>query len=403
VDGGANDGTNQGDESMKGARLHVGWLAVCCLLLSGAWGLAQAPAPAAAEKKAPAAEAKKDAGAKKEAEIKIDDIEDIANVQADTLAEQMEEIEEGDHKEFKVLTDDNIATLAVGDIYRSGPTFFKVKVIGKQSAEGGAFVMERMRGLTDPGRKWDRFSGSGPVGITSRVTLLDLYIQGGPFLHPIAAMFAAMVVLTVNSLFLYRRKRLCPDEFVSAAESALEKGDLKKFAELARTNRGLMASICRAMSERFDGSTLDDIRYRIEAAAGTQIGRLRIPIRALNLVAVAAPLLGLLGTIIGMVIVFEGIAGTAGAAKASLLASGIRVKLFSTASALMVAIPSLFFFFIFNQKLNTIIGECELITERFMHLLSVHRRQSGPIAGGADSGQAHKRNHGASSSEPSLD
>jgi len=78
-----------------------------------------------------------------------------------------------------------------------------------------------------------------------------------------------------------------------------------------------------------------------------------------------------------MVIVFEGVAGTSGAAKASILAAGIRVKLFSTASALMVAIPSLFLYFIFNQKLGVIVGECELIHERFVYLLSQVKRAKG--------------------------
>jgi biopolymer transport protein ExbB len=137
------------------------------------------------------------------------------------------------------------------------------------------------------------------------------------------------------------------------------------------------------MVYRLEHSTMEDIKHRVEVAAGKQVARLRIPVKAMNLVAVAAPLLGLLGTIIGMVIVFEAVAGSTGAAKASALASGIRVKLFSTATALMVAIPALFLYFIFNQKLSVLISECEIVSERFLHLIAMRKR-------GADAKSAEK-------------
>jgi len=105
-----------------------------------------------------------------------------------------------------------------------------------------------------------------------------------------------------------------------SAEAALIQGDIRQFDELARNNKGLLPFICRHMTLDFDVSTMAEIRSQVSVASAAQISRLRIPVRALNLISVAAPLLGLLGTIIGMVIVFEGVAGTSGAAKASILA-----------------------------------------------------------------------------------
>lgn len=292
-----------------------------------------------------------------------------------------EEIAPGDNKIFKVATDDDISSLDLGDIYKNEDSSFKVSGIASKGPKGGKFFVQRISGKTDPQRKWRRLSGNGPVNIASRVTLIDLYIQGGAFLHPIALLFIAMIILAINCIIVDRQSRQCPGRFVAEAESALQAGDLKKFEALSVKNTGLMASICRALIDRFDYSTLEDIKYRVETIAGRQIGRLKIPVKALNLIAVAAPLLGLLGTIVGMVMVFEAVAGASGAAKASALAAGIRVKLFCTAAALCVAIPALFLFFIFNTKLAAIIAECETITERFIHLVSIHKR--GPEAGGA--------------------
>jgi biopolymer transport protein ExbB len=308
---------------------------------------------------------------------------------------EMGENAAGDNKSFTIQTEDDLTGMAEGDLYKNEDTVFKVAKVTPKGVKGGAFVVRRIAGLSDPQRRWVRLSGTGPARLSSSITVVDLYKQGGPFLHPIAALFVLMVILTVNGILIYRRKRICPDDYVFAAEEALVAGDLKKFEQMAKERQGLLAAMCRAMMIRFDSTTVEEMRSFTEGAAAAHVYRLRIPVRALNLIAVAAPLLGLLGTIIGMVIVFEGVAGSTGAAKASVLASGIRVKLFSTATALMVAIPALFIFFLFSQRLNLLVAECNNVGERFVQLLSRHKPK-GLRASGENSAR-----RGESSEEPS--
>ena len=283
---------------------------------------------------------------------------------------EMGENANGDDKPFTVRTGDELTGMAEGDLYKNEDTVFKVVKVMPKGAKGGTFVAKRIAGLSDPQRRWIRLSGSGPTRVSSTLTLIDLYKQGGPFLHPIAVLFVVMVVLTVNAILIYRRSRICPDDYVVAAQDALAAGDVKKFEDLANSRQGLLAAMCRAMMVNFKTTTVEEMRAATEGAAAAHVYRLRIPVRTLNLIAVAAPLLGLLGTIVGMVIVFEGVAGATGAAKASVLAAGIRVKLFSTASALIVAIPSLFIYFFFSQKLNLLVAECNNVGERFVQMLS---------------------------------
>ena len=290
----------------------------------------------------------------------------------------------GDAKKFLVRTDDDITAIRVGDLYKNEEAAYKIVAIKKQTAKGGEFTAERIAGQSNPQRRWMLVSAkekTAPKVIITHLSLLDLYLQGGPFLHPIAALFVVMVVLSVNGMLIFRRKAQCDPAFVDSAEAALVKGDIRQFDELGRNSTGLMPFICRHMTRDFDSSTMAEIRSQVSVATAAQISRLRIPVRALNLISVAAPLLGLLGTIVGMVLVFEGVAGTSGAAKASILAAGIRVKLFSTATALMVAIPSLFIYFVFNQQLGVIIDECDIIHERFMVLLARIKRERGQDVG----------------------
>lgn len=292
------------------------------------------------------------------------------------LKSEVEDVGAGDQKAFPIRTEDNIAALEVGDVYRNDQrTYFKVIKIDSKGQRGGSFVFARTNGTSDAGQRFQRVKGSGPATITASLTLIDLYVQGGMALHPIALLGIATIVLSINCFWIFRRRRQIDRDLVKRGNKLLKDGDVEGFAELANERRGLLAVICRSMVVRWKTSTIEDIKERVGLTASAQINRLRLPVRTLNVISVAAPLLGLLGTIIGMVIVFEGVASSTGAAKAAILAAGIRVKLFSTAFALFVAIPSLFSFFFFNSHFNNLISEVELISEEFLHRIAVLKRR----------------------------
>ena len=315
------------------------------------------------------------AGAADEAPIAID------TGKGSQIAEELEQAGPGDKREFTLRTSDNTAALATGDVYRNEQrTYFTVTAISDKGPQGGAFTVQRTAGTAEPGQRLTRVGGSGPQTIGIQLTLLDLYIQGGPFLHPIALLGVVTILLGVNGLLLYRRRRQLDPELVEEGGALLRAGNVKGFAALADERQGLLAVACRAMTDRWRSSSMEDIKERVGIAVGAHINRLRFPVRTLNLISVAAPLLGLLGTIVGMVIVFEGVAGTSGAAKAAVLAAGIRVKLFSTAFALMVALPALFLYFFYNQRVSTLIAESEEVCERFLHRISLLKAGGGAAA-----------------------
>ena len=292
-----------------------------------------------------------------------------------------EEIEPGDNKEFKVTTDDDITSLEVGDIYKNAGSLFKVTSIKSKGDEGGSFTVQRIGGKIEPAQSWNRTSGLGPLQIVSRQTLWDIYAASGAIMHGIALCLLAVIVIAFNSAWVYRNGRQAAHTFVEPARSSLEKEDIQGFHNLAMQEKGLFGHICRAMSVRFDTSTLDDIKTRCEVEAGRQIRALRAPLKALSLIAAIAPLLGLLGTVIGMVVCFESIAfEAASAAKSQTLASGIRTALFTTAGGLSVAIPALLILYVSNLRLNGVISRCESLAEQFIHQIAQIKRREGNAA-----------------------
>jgi biopolymer transport protein ExbB len=215
--------------------------------------------------------------------------------------------------------------------------------------------------------------------------------MGGTFMHPIAFLMFVMIVLIASSVWIYWPANHVPPVFVEKTREALASGNLEEFEKLSLARKGLFPTICRAMVANFETSSPEDIRRRTETLAAGQIERLRFPVKFLNIISVAAPLMGLLGTIVGMAIVFEAVGSATGAAKATALAAGIRVKLFCTAMALMVAIPSLFSYFIFNSILNNIAGKCEFLTEEFLHrFMLLKSGASGDVSAEAFAGAGRK-------------
>jgi biopolymer transport protein ExbB len=310
-----------------------------------------------------------------------------------------EETAPGDNKQFPVKTENNITELKVGDKYRSSGCEFTVESIQSQGEKGGSFTLKRTRGTIDPDR---RLTWTGPKPkdrnppdfITTQVSLWDYYWMGGFFMHPIALLMFVMIVLIASSVWIYRPSIHVPPAFVDKAREHLAAGNVDEFDKLAQASKGLFPTICRAMVSNFETSTPEDIRRRTETIAGSQIERLRFPVKFLNIISVAAPLMGLLGTIVGMAIVFEAVGSATGAAKATALAAGIRVKLFCTAMALMVAIPSLFSYFIFNSVLNNIAGKCEFLTEEFLHRFTILKNGSSAAAADVYAAAGRKEGRG---------
>jgi len=319
-----------------------------------------------------AQEPKEEEEGSKPAELDLTSVLDDGD---EVLKSEMEEAKGGDLKEFKVITDNDISGLEVGDIYKNNATFFKIVKVKAKGAKGGRFIAQRTSGKEDPGRTWSRVSGLGPLSISGRETLLTRFLSGGPLMYPIALLMLGTIVIAINSLVVYRRSKQCPDYLVVTARDALNAGDVEGFGQAFVGEKGLLAAICRSMLVDFEISTEEDIRLHSEAEARRQIGALRIPLKTLNFIAAVAPLLGLLGTVIGMIGCFESLAGDAASAgKSQAMAAGIKVALLTTAAGLSTAVPTILVFFIFNQRLNGIIADCDNYATEFVRKLGRAKR-----------------------------
>src|SRR5262249_7573913 len=101
-----------------------------------------------------------------------------------------------------------------------------------------------------------------------------------------------------------------------------------------------------------------------------QVSKLRKNLRILNAVATISPLLGLLGTVIGMISCFNAIATSNAMGKSEQLAGGVGMALINTAGGLAVAIPALILYMYFAAKIDSLVMEMDLLAQKVVNLIS---------------------------------
>jgi biopolymer transport protein ExbB len=167
-----------------------------------------------------------------------------------------------------------------------------------------------------------------------------LLVQGGPVIWLLAAMSVGTVALIVARL-LALRGTLAGADARAAALAAWAAGDRAgAMAALAAPRSPADRLLAHALAGLSRGVPRAALEADLEWRGNAEIARLSRHLRLLDLVAMTGPLLGLLGTVLGMIVAFQTLALAEGSANAGMLAGGIWQALLTTAAGLLVAIPA---------------------------------------------------------------
>ena len=198
---------------------------------------------------------------------------------------------------------------------------------------------------------------------------MDVVIDGG-FLGivlwlSLAALSLVGTHLIVDSFIKIRAKRIIPDSFVSGVRDALQSNNCAVALELCAKEPGALANILTAgFSHAGDGA--EAMQDAVGTAADLESEKMLQRINYLNVVGNLAPMLGLLGTVQGMIMAFATLGTEAGAAKNAMLATNISQALYTTAAGLVIAVPALGFFSFFRNRATKIILTMEALTMEMM-------------------------------------
>ena len=170
--------------------------------------------------------------------------------------------------------------------------------------------------------------------------VLDMLAQGGPIIWLLGVLSLLSLAL-IGAKAMQLRGVLSGPEARHKACDLWEKGDLHGAEQAISGGAAPADRIMRsAMDGLREGRSRDALDKALEWRGNAELAEMHRHIRLLELIAMVSPLLGLLGTVLGMIQAFQELALAEGAANASLLAGGIWQALLTTAAGLVVAIPS---------------------------------------------------------------
>ncbi|MEM6279937.1 MAG: MotA/TolQ/ExbB proton channel family protein [Verrucomicrobiota bacterium] len=222
-------------------------------------------------------------------------------------------------------------------------------------------------------------SSVGAETMEAAQSILDYVLEGGTFLMiPLAALSFIAVLLIIFYAFTIRQGAVVSDKFMNAADALIRKQDyLGLIAVCNRENE----SIARIVYKTLDFATknptasFDEVREVTEAEGTRQASILNNRISYLNDISRVAPMVGLFGTVVGMIKAFESIGKSSGVQHME-LAPGVAQALVTTAAGLVVSIPALIFYSIFRGRVQKLIAELEAAMTHIMALLAAQYKRA---------------------------
>ncbi len=169
---------------------------------------------------------------------------------------------------------------------------------------------------------------------------------------------AATAAFIIDAMVSIKRSKLLPDDVIEGVRQSLDQGELDAAIETCETNPGPLSNILMGgFSNITEGYEV--IQEAVASTADMESERLMQRVNFLNLCGQIAPMLGLMGTVTGMVRAFASLGGAAGAARAKLLAMSISTALWTTAVGLLIAVPALLAYTLVRNYATRLILETE--------------------------------------------
>ena len=202
--------------------------------------------------------------------------------------------------------------------------------------------------------------------------MYDLVVKGGVLMIPIALCSIIALAIFLERLWSLRRSRVIPRDFLIEIEDLIRREKIPEAVTRCRKDNSSMANIILTGIRNF-GKRREIVKESIEEIGRREAATLERYINVVGTIAAIAPLLGLLGTVFGMIKAFN-VISIQGVGNPSSLAGGISEALITTAAGLVVAIPTFVLYRYLANKADALIVEMEEHSIRMVDLLKERER-----------------------------
>ena len=215
---------------------------------------------------------------------------------------------------------------------------------------------------------------------------LGLFAKGGPMMWVLLAMGVVGATLFVERVLYLHRGQIRSTAFINGIKNILAKRRLVEALTVCEETPGPVAAVVKAALVNADASA-EVMRFHVQEAAIVELPALERRLGAIAAIAQVAPLVGILGTVLGMMTTFLAFEHQRDYAMASALSAGMWQSLLSTAGGLMLAIPAHLAHHFLVGRVRAIVRDVEWAGNEIMRYMLTDYRETVPADGTAQEGQ----------------
>ena len=221
--------------------------------------------------------------------------------------------------------------------------------------------------------------GFAPVALAAQATpkptsLWQVIESGGVMMYPLAALSVLALSLIFVFVFTLRRGSVVTGRYMQAADALLRKKDHLSLLAVSNRHRDAVASVMEKslyFLTNHPGATITEVR-EVAMAEGVRLAGLwNQRVSYLADIGSIAPMVGLFGTVLGMIKSFTAVSGEMATSRSLLLSSGVAEALIATAAGLVIGIPAMAAFSFFRGRVQTMVSELEASSTVLMAQLSI--------------------------------
>lgn len=201
------------------------------------------------------------------------------------------------------------------------------------------------------------------------MSVIEILDKGGVLIYPLLILMVWGLAIIVMKWFALRRENIIKPQAVKEVERLLLAKKVPEATAFCKQNPAPMTRILEAAILNHDKGEAE-IKEILEEAGRQEVPKIRSQLTTLGTIASVAPLLGLLGTVLGMISVFSELSQNTNV-NASALAGGISEALITTACGMAIAMPTLAFYNFFTTQVQNLIVEIEKVS---LHMVAVLKR-----------------------------
>lgn len=222
----------------------------------------------------------------------------------------------------------------------------------------------------------DAAASAAPAAQAQMMTIQEILKAGGVLMYPIGALSVAALAFILYLMFALRADAVAPADLLHDLREMLGNGRREEARLACRRSRSALAAVGETgltwlqRNERGDATLLKEV---MEGEGSRQAAQLQNQTQYLLDIAVISPMVGLLGTVVGMLQAFNAVALDLARARPMTLAAGVAMALITTIAGLVVGIPSMAFYAFFRGRVAKLTAQLETAAADLLGVLMASR------------------------------